>query len=413
MSRKLSQHSFLGEKLLNTTPFRSSLIQFRDIDMGSRWEPIYADTVAELAGIGNGFEPLESDITADYATSSHSVHDDAVFQQDSSDVNIDQWAELQFTPPVCPPRDPRPPPTCFSGAPRVIAPRRSLGGSEYSAGGESLRRLQSHSSVPSRLHSRHVSNVSATTFSSHGTRDRMEKTLGESNPWYEDDEDEDEDEAVWLRFDEQDTIKSRTDDECHAAAEQNEVSDDDDWDEAFYFSESPKCLSIHNADSIRDNNHADMPTTPPEAKVITKSYVRFNDAFTRQIKEYSNLLDELADPDGTAEALRLVSNKLSTHISNSYTSGTTFGWMSSPDAASAEKDEKKGFHGLSTFVDDEDSDSWDGNARGFVPATPMSNPFADMAKFIDEDEDDDSNFCEETKAPMRPRLGRFPAYVTL
>lgn len=405
---------------------RTGSVEYRDMDLGSQREVIYADTVVALLKTEEGASVFDLDERADVDRSSSDeslLHDDdviyqVIYQEFVRSSMIDNWEKLQYITDGLPPPFHQYPPLSFASPPSTASTavadleyqidfiRPTTSSTESSISDESLRRVRTHSTVSARAaHSRNVSDMSATTVFSNETNDYVQKfQMDMSSSFFE--------QVGWLKTSEQN--KSM---ECEETWGYEDENGPGGWDyadavshatrdEGCYFTDSPKCLSLHN-ETVDDMSYGNTYETAEAPKVIAKSYAKFNDAFTRQMKEYSSLLDELADPDGTAQALKLVNNKPGVYLHAKSASCTSFGGASFLESRSTRESERRGSSKLATFVDDEDPETWASNIQFVASTTPMSTSFAEIAQFIDEG---DSDLDLEDDGLVRPTLSRFPAW---
>lgn len=393
--------------------------------MGSQREVIYVDTVVALLDAEEPVSVPDLDTVDDCDEPPHATNDEdviyqVIYQEFVRSSMIDNWEKLQYTTDGLalafhqfPPFHSTSPPSTAS---TVVADledqfafiRPTTSSTESSSTGRSLRQLQTRSTISDQQgHSRNVSDMSATTVLSNETHDYAEKVGMDMRASFFD-------EVGWLKASEPDkpmpheeTWESEyEDDEQTGVWDQAKIASHTDRDEGCYFTESPKCLSIHN-ETADDRGYGHTYETTETPKVVAKSYAKFNEAFTRQMKEYSSLLDELADPDGTAQALKLVNSKPGVYLHSKSISCASFGGASLLQTKSTLEFERRGSSKLNTFAEDEDPEPWAGNVKFISSATPMSTSFAEIAQFID---DGDSDLDLNNGDLVRPTLSRFPAW---
>lgn len=402
-------------------------VQYRNVDLGSRSETTYADIVFDLSKDDKDFE-FDFGIPAWYSTylSQHEDSDTANWEILQHDFDTRSAVASLY--------EPLPPLSIISEADREAFSRPSTSSTNRKDSGEFLRHLQTGSSVGSILHSRNVSDISEITlpFSEHGYDIDLLNAPPEKEP------------SMLETMPELDFVHSNTSSHLDVATthgmvttfqgldhpgdmseewlqappyldfEWYEVNDihesisldmekqmatlpNHDVDESYFNHEPQKPLFLHvEQQSAEEDTRSFISTCPEDTEITTKSYGKFDAAFTQQVKDYSKLLDDLADPDATAQALELVSTRLSMYLNNNSSASVA---LSRPPVE-VEPPEKRqqmilpDLTDLDAFLDDDDdADSGFHVGRSSsikkvfaCPAKPRPTPFADLQQFISDDD---------------------------
>lgn len=354
--------------------------------------------------------------------------------------------------------EPLPPLSPISETVTEDSSRPNTGSTNRKDSGEFLRRLQTGSSVRSRLHSRNVSDASAITLPlSEDCYDTREAPAGENPSMLDrtteygaghsvhrsqsndatshfshsvDEIDQDlvshgdgSEETMWLQappylefewYEVNDSYESMPFD----TEDQMETSRRYDADEVDIDHGSQKGQFLHVEQPAGEDDRSFISAYPEDHEASTRSYGKFDAAFTQQVKDYSKLLDDLADPDATAQALELVSSRLSMYLNNNSSADIAFGRCAETEAA--EKRQRMGLppqdlSDLDAFLEDEEDEDADsgfhvGSAKFFqpCPAKPRPTPFADLEQFIG---DDDCDFDMDTVGPRKPTTNSFMGWA--
>lgn len=440
-------------------------VQYRDIDLGYRHETTYADFIDYLGGDD---QPSEFDFGLStwwycYPSQNEDLYNEAF--SDANDWEIFQHANQRSVgdrSPIPSLYEPLPPLSIISENIQEDSSRPTTSSTDRRDSGEFLRRLQTDSSFGSRLHSRNVSDTSNITLPlSEDYYDLREAPAGENPSKLErttecgagrsiysehsdvsmshsangiDEADEEfvdhggvSDEIRWLEappyvdfewYKVNDSYESIP----FITEEQMDASDENDVGEGYTDQESQKGHFLHVEQPVDEDNQSFVSTYPDDQDVSTRSYGKFDAAFTQQVKDYSKLLDDLADPDATAQALELVSSRLSLYLNNNSSADIAFGRCAESEAA--EKRQRAVLPDLSdldAFLendDDDDDDDGDEDAdSGFhvgrtqvfsCPKPPKSTPFADLEQFIG---DDDLDIDMDPVGPTKPILKSFKGWT--
>lgn len=313
--------------------------------------------------------------------------------------------------------------------------------------GEFLRHLQTGSSVGSRLHSRNVSDASEITLplsedgydidllnALPGKGTSMLETMPEldfvysntssqedveASPFYHDMETSCQgldlqgnvsEDMTWLQAPPYLDFEWYEVDHSHERISvdmepQGTTVPDHSMNESYIDHEPQKNIFLHVEKQAAEDTRSFISSTPEDTRTTTttKGYGKFDAAFTQQVKDYSKLLDDLADPDATAQALELVSTRLSLYLNNNNSSASVAFSSRPPETELPEKRQQMilpDLADLDAFLDhDEDADSGfhvggsstststSTNKQVFVcPAKPRPTPFADLQQFISDDD---------------------------
>ncbi|KAJ4424681.1 hypothetical protein N0V82_000609 [Gnomoniopsis sp. IMI 355080] len=415
----------------------SHLVEYRDVDLGYRCEAIYPDGLA-YRDRDDQIPELDFGLSAWW--SSYSAQDGDLYDEASSGAG--NWTPYQPATsrasrnhsPIASLYEPLPPLSPISETFREDSSRPTTGSTDRKDSGEFLRRLQTGSSVRSRFHSRNVSDASDITLpSSEDCYDLREAPAGE-NPSVLDrttdhgaghsihsdlsnditshvahiiNEAEEHrvshgdisEELMWLQAPpylefEWYEVKDSHDAMPFDTVEQMESSRRYDVDELSTDHGSQKGHFLHVEQPAGEDDRSFISTYPEDHEASTRTYGKFDAAFAQQVKDYSKLLDDLADPGATAQALELVSSRLSIYLNNNSSADIAFGRCAETEAA--EKRQRMGLPDLSdldAFLEDEEDEDADsgfhvGSAQIFqpCPAKPRPTPFADLEQFIGDDD---------------------------
>lgn len=417
------------------TSINSCPVQYRDVDLGSRSETTYADSVLNLS---------KDDQATDFYFGMPLWY--SSYLSHCEDFEAANWETLQHDfdhrSSIASLYEPLPPLSIISEHDPEDFSRPTTRSTDRKDSGEFLRHLQTGSSVGSILHSRNVSDASEITlpFSEDGydidllnalpgKRTSMLETMPELDFVYSNTSSQVDVEASPFYHDMETT--------CQGLDLQGDVSADMTWlqappyldfewyevddiherisldmepqrttlpgrigNQSYIDHEPQKNIFLHVEQQTAEDTRSFISTTPDDTQVpTTKGYGKFDAAFTQQVKDYSKLLDDLADPDATAQALELVSTRLSLYLNNNSSASVAF---SSSRPLETELPEKRqqmilpDLADLDAFLDeDEDADSGfhvgssgsTNNNKVFVcPAKPRPTPFADLQQFISDDD---------------------------
>lgn len=426
-------------------------MQYRNVDLGSRSETIYADIVFDLSKDDQDFE-FDFGIPVWYSAflSQHEDSDTANWELLQNDVDTRSAVASLY--------EPLPPLSIISEDDREEFSRPSTSSTDHKDSGEFLRHLQTGSSVGSILHSRNVSDISEITlpFSEDGYDvDLINAPPGKATSMLE-------------TLPELDFVHSNTSShldvatthdieiDCQELDYLGDTSDEMTWLQAppyldfewyevndvherisldleqqiptersnngneSYFDHKPQeTLFLHvERRAAEDDTRSFISTCPEDTEITTKSYGQFDAAFTQQVKDYSKLLDDLADPDATAQALELVSTRLSLYLNNNSSASVA---LSRPPLEVEPPEKRQQMilpdpSDLDAFLDDDDDadsgfhvghgrSSSISNKAFACPAKPRPTPFADLQQFIS---DDDLDFDVSAGAgPGKPVMNSF------
>lgn len=436
-------------------------VHYRDIDLGYRREVIYTDVVTYLGGDDQG---SEFDFGLSTWEELFSGQDDHFYNEAySGAIN---WEHIQHTS-ALPIRDrssiaslyePLPPLSIISENALEDSSRPTTSSTNRKDSGEFLRRLQTGSSVGTRLHSRNISDASEITLPlSEDYYDPREAPAGENpsmlartteceagqgHSIYSDEAEIAASQFAQGRMEADDDFVDYDDgpeeimrlqappyvnfewyevNDLHESIpfdeeEHMETSRRNEMDTIHIDHESQKGHSLHVEQPIDDDNRSFISNYPDDHDVSTKTYGVFDAAFAQQVKDYSKLLDDLADPHATAQALGLVSSRLSLYLNSNSSADITSGRCVETEAA--EKRQQMALPDLSdlgAFLDDDDND--DDADSGFhvsstkffaCPAKPRPTPFADLKQFVD---DDDLDLDMDSASRKKPVLNSFMGWT--
>lgn len=455
--------------LVNRTIYRTRSVQYRDIDLGSRREAIYADTLVDLS---DNDQILDSNFGLSSWGLSYSGQDEEFLHEVLSGTDISRWKDLQHT--ISQPREdrsaratyyePLPPLSIIDENVQEDSSRPTTSSTNRRDSGEFLRCLQTSSSLASMLHSRNVSEASAITLPSSKDDYELRTAPGGEGPSKLDrlslceaenlrstyasvvvqshfdhgmgqdvvDTDDVFEDNVWLQapmyqepesYEEEDNFEYDFHGSMVLNTEEAQVANNRrKCDEELYFdhqSQKSLCLHVEQSAAGEDDQSYSYSSQTPNGReeVVTRSYGKFDAAFTQQIKDYSKLLDDLADPDATEQALELVSRRLSIYLNTNSSADSGFGRPFETEIPH-EKRQLMDLSGLDAFLDDDDDDDEEYSDSGFqaaggggsitrifaCPAQPQSTPFFDLEQFID---DDDLDFDMGSGGPDKPVTNGF------
>lgn len=424
-------------------------MQYRDIDLGPYREVIYIDTIVHLND-NDSISEFRFDWTA--CTSPFPGHYEDSHDEVFSGAAIDGLAgPLYDHLTLALLHEASLPASTIGSEAQENLSRPTTSSTDRRGSGEFLRRLQTGgSSVAPRLHSRQISDASAITLPSMTDGDFLGKQpVGEAPLMNEDmlkseagrwrfshisavgesgrdggvgqvrgelvDQSGKFEDIMWLQggdpveFDswEVDVVQKSTLLGAEEQVEESRRMSREDG-EVCVSHKSLKSSFLHVEQPALDLDQGSSARTPIDPDVITRGYGKFDAAFTQQVKDYSKLLDDLADPDATAQALELVSSRLSVYLNS--TSSADVGRGRPARSESPEKRQLKAFSGLDAFLDDEDEDSdfrVERSTEFFAcPPMPRCTPFSDLSQFIGDD-DIDLNLGMGTSGLAKPTIHQF------
>lgn len=413
-------------------------MQYRNVDLGSRSETTYADIVFDLSKDDQNFE-FDFGIPVWYSTylSQHEDLDSANWEILQHDFDAQSAVATLY--------EPLPPLSVISEDEQEGFSRPTTSSTNRKDSGEFLRHLQTGSSVESNLHSRNISDISEVTLpfcedgydidllnAPPGKGTSILETMPELNfvhsntssrldvattreTWTSCQELEHpgdiSEEIAWLQappyldfewYEVNDNHENISlDMEQQMPTERNHKGS-----ESYFDHEPQKNLFLHvEQQAAEEDARSFISSCAEDTEITTKSYGKFDAAFTQQVKDYSKLLDDLADPDATAQALELVSTRLGLYLNNNSSASVA---LSRPtptlEAEPAEKRQQMmilpDLSDLDAFLDVDDDDDDDADSGFHVgrssssikknftcPAKPRPTPFADLQQFITSDDD--------------------------
>lgn len=428
-------------------------VQYRNVDLGSRSETTYADIVFDLSKDDQDFE-FDFGIPVWYSA----------YLSQHEDLDTVNWEILQHDSDtrsaIASLYEPLPPLSIISEDDREEFSRPTTSSTDRKDSGEFLRHLQTGSSVGSALHSRNVSDISEITLPF--SEDGYDIDLLNAPPGKEP--------SMLDTMPELDFVHSNTSSHLDVATSHDiettcqeldyagDVSDEMTWlqappyldfewyevndihesisldmeqqvptervhngNESYFDHEPQKNLFLHvEQQAAEEDARSFISTCPEDTEITTKSYGKFDAAFTQQVKDYSKLLDDLADPDATTQALELVSTRLSLYLNNNSSASVAF----SRPPIEIEPPEKRqqmilpDLTDLDAFLDDDDdADSGFHVGRGHssssikkvfaCPAKPRPTPFADLQQFISDDDLDFDVSAAGGGGPGKPVMNSF------
>lgn len=377
-------------------------MQYRDIDLGPRRQAIYADTIVDLRDSEEisdfNFEPSAwispSPRQIEAPHSSWGGLDCPVDRAPCDSHALARFYNL--SPPTY---------TIVDNAEEDLS-RTTTHSTERKASGEFLRCLQTGSSAASRLLSHNTTSASVITLPLSEDGDNLTKTPARKTHSIVEEMPESEAgrsevchnsvNMVSLLGDGMSDFESRDANGLQeiilvSAEEQMETRRSNGDSEIYVDRESPKDLLPRVEQPANGDDESYTITTPDDPEVVTRRYGKFDLAFTQQVKDYSKLLDDLADPEATARALELVSSRLSVYLNNNNSSSADVGLVRPANAEAPEKRKLRVFSGLEAFFNREGSNSKPslqaGSTKVFTcPVKPMPTPFSDLEQFIEDDD---------------------------